>query len=141
MDSNYFYNALSKPFQEILQFILLQDPVKVAAGFTLGTFITKFFTKILDNLVRPFIYIIFHIFSKTEFSYNFLGQKFDIGGALEETGAFVLFIIIFYYGFIKYMNKLKEKYDLPDKTSVCQYCKTVIDPSATRCPACTSNLN
>ncbi len=134
------YDDVSPLFQNVLRFILIQDPVKIATGFTVGMFVTDFFKKLIDSVVKPLLFIILAKFSESGFVYTLAGQQFNVGSLLTELVVFFVFMAIFYYGFVGPIDNLKRKYNIDQKTADCPYCKTIINPKATRCPSCTSQL-
>lgn len=135
-----FYDNISPEFMNILKFILIQDPVKIAIGMALGLSISKIFTEIIGDLIKPLIHVFLNIFSKTGFNYIFYGSAFNIGAVIEQLIIFVIFIVLLYYVFVLPINKLKVKYNIEQKTVTCPYCTTLINPLAIKCPACTSEL-
>ena len=137
----YLLDGISPAFTNILKFLLIQDPVKIAVGFALGLSISNVFTEIIGNLIKPIIHLILHFFSKSGFNYNILGTSFNIGNMFEQIIIFFIFILVLYYGFIVPINNLKTKYNITQQTFKCPYCTTLISPTATRCPACTSDID
>jgi large conductance mechanosensitive channel len=135
------YDDVSPLFQDVLKFILIQDPVKIATGFTVGMFVTDFFKRLIDTVVKPLIFIVLAKFSETGFVYTVSGQSFNIGSLITELVVFFVFMIVFYYGFVGPIDGLKSKYNIDQKTADCPYCKSIINPTATRCPSCTSQLS
>ena len=134
------FKYLSPKLKNVLNFILVQDPVKVAVGLSLGLALTKIFTEIIDGTIRPLVQVFLKLFSESGFKYVLSGSTFDIGKVLEQLIAFFIFIIVLYYGFVEPINNLKKEYNIDQKTKQCEYCKLLINPNATRCPNCTSEL-
>jgi len=135
-----FYDLTSQKFVDVLKFILVQDPIKVAIGMALGLSIKTMFTEVTDDIVKPFVHVVLNLLSKTGFNYTLFGQKFGLGKIIEQIIVFVLFLMVLYYGFILPIDNLRKKYNIEQKTTPCPYCTTLISPEATRCPACTSQL-
>jgi large conductance mechanosensitive channel len=135
------YDDVSPLFQNVLKFILIQDPVRIATGFTVGMFVTDFFKRLIDTVVKPLIFIVLAKFSETGFVYKVSGQSFNIGSLITELVVFFVFMVVFYYGFVGPIDGLKQKYNIDQKTADCPYCKSIINPTATRCPSCTSQLS
>jgi len=136
----FIYDDLSPILQNVLKFVLIQDPVKIATGFIIGASINKLFQVFLESLVKPFLFVILLFLSKSGFRYTVAGQTFDVGSLIIEIFLFIIFMVIFYYLFVGPIETLKEEYNIEQKTIDCPYCMTLINPSATRCPACTSQL-
>ena len=141
IDYNFVYTKISPSLEKVLRFILIQDPIKIATGFTLGYFTNNLISKMLNNIVKPIVYMVISLFSKSGFIFTVLGQSINIGAVLSEIILFTTFIFILYYGFVSPIDNLKERYNIDQKIVHCPYCKTLIDPDATRCPSCTSELN
>ena len=127
--------------QNVLKFILIQDPIKIATGFTMGFFVNNLIQDFLNKIIKPLVTIILGVFSTSHFAYTVSGQTFDVGSILTQLVIFIVFICIFYFGIVNPVDKLKQRYNIEQKTAACPYCKTIINPEATRCPACTSQLN
>ena len=78
---------------------------------------------------------------------NFGALTLEIGDAVVAYGAFinavVNFLIVAFALFlvVKAFNRLSGKEDEPPKMAECPFCKTSVPVSATRCPACTSDLS
>ncbi len=135
------YKDISPIFQNVFKYVLIQDPIKIASGFTLGFFIKDFIEQFLNKFLKPILMIVLSIFSKSSFSYTIAGQEIDFGGIFIQIVIFTTFMFIFYYGFVNPIDKLRERYNIDQKTSACPYCKTLINREATRCPSCTSQLS
>ena len=135
-----FYDQTSKGFTNVLKFLLVQDPIKVAVGMALGLSVKTLFTHLTDELVKPLVHIIIGFISKSGLNFSIFGQTFGIGNVVEQSIIFILFLSLLFFGFVNPIDKLRAKYNLDQKTSACPYCRTLINPEATRCPACTSQL-
>ena len=138
--NNVLFDNLSPQLTNVLKFILIQDPVKIAIGFSLGLALSKIFTEIIDDTIRPLVQIFLKLFSKTGFKYTLYGSTFDFGKILEQLLAFFIFILVLYYGFIQPVSELKKDFNIDQDTVSCPYCKTLINENAIKCPACTSEL-
>jgi large conductance mechanosensitive channel len=137
---NVFFDKTSNEMMNIMRFILVQDPVKVAIGLALGLSIKNIFTEITDDLVKPFVNILIKSISKSELNFTIFGETFGIGKVINQLVIFIIFLVLMYYGFIQPINRLRKRYDIDQKTVACPYCTTLISPNATRCPSCTSQL-
>jgi len=133
--------VVSPAFENILKFILLQDPIKIAVGVTLAYVLSKLVVKISDGILAPFIRILIKMISKSEFTFKLGDSTFKFGTVIEQLLIFILYIFILYFLFIVPVNNLSIKYNINQKTVGCPFCMTLINPNATRCPSCTSRLN
>jgi len=129
-------------FHEFKEFALRGNVMSLAVGMIIGMAFQNLVSSLTDNILSPLIGL-------------FVGQNFDalelhIFGIELRYGLFITsvvnFVILAFVVFllVKFMNRLleghKHKEEAPPPERHCQFCKTVIDKEATRCPACTSNL-
>ena len=119
--------AIQESLNNLIKFILLQDPVKIAIGFAVGMAFSKIGLSIISTVINPIVH-----FNLSEFNFK------DI---IEQIITLFIFIIILYYLVIVPINNLQKKYNIGIKTAMCPYCKSLINPSATKCSSCTSQLN
>ena len=124
VDYNFVYKKISPSLEKVLRFVLIQDPIKIATGFTLGYFTNNFIREILNNIVKPIVYMVISLFSDSGFVYSVFGQTINIGIVLTEIVLFTTFIVILYYGFVSPIDNLKQRYNIDQKTIQCPYCKT-----------------
>jgi len=136
----YLFDNVGPQVSNILKFVLTQDPIKVAIGMSLGLAFTKVGTSVIDSFIKPLVQIFLHLFSKSGFTYNIYGVTFSIGSIIEQIIVFIIFITLLYYFVIIPVGNLKAKYNINVQTSTCPYCYTLVNPEATRCQACTSQL-
>lgn len=138
---NVLEDTVSPQFFNLIKFLLTQNPINMAIGTGLGFAFTTSTTKIIDNLITPSIkYTEYSILKLTGGSPEFPKLNFNIYGTIEQIVIMIVFIVFLYYAVVLPINTLKKKYNIDQKTKACQYCKVLIDPSATRCPSCTSHL-
>jgi large conductance mechanosensitive channel len=77
---------------------------------------------------------------------NFATLSVQVGGAVVTYGVFinalVNFLLVAFALFlvVKAMNRFAGKEEEPPKMAECPFCKTSVPVTATRCPACTSQL-
>ena len=113
--------------ENLLKFILTQDPINIAIGMSLGVAFSKISLALISDIVTPIIHL------------NI--SEFKFGNIIEQLVIFIIFIIIFYSLIVKPINKLKIKYNVGIKNSQCPYCFTLINSLSTKCSSCTSLLN
>ena len=135
-----FYDVISPAITNILKFVLLQDPVKIAIGVTLAYAFSKLVMQLNTGLITPLVKTFIRLVSKSEFKFTIKGVNYDFGGIIEQLIMLILVLIIIYYLIIVPVNKLKQKYNIDQQTLSCPFCTTLINPGATRCPSCTSDL-
>ena len=125
---------------EFKKFALRGNVVELAVAVILGlafnTVVQSFANDILMALIGG-------IFGQP----NFATLSVQVGDAVVTYGAFinavVNFLLVAFALFlvVKAFNRLSGKEDEPPKMAECPFCKTSVPVSATRCPACTSDLS
>ena len=132
---------MKKFFDEFKSFALKGNVMNLAVGVIIGAGFQGVVTSLTDNILSPII----GLFAGA----NFDGLHFEFFGVIIKYGAFITTVINFLimafvvFLMIKGMNKLTEhSSETKESTPLrkCRFCMTEIDISATRCPACTSNL-
>jgi len=136
---------MKKILDEFKAFINRGNVVDMAVGIMIGAAFKAIVDALVNNLISPFIGIIF--------KQNFSTLSFEINGAVFQYGALIMAIINFLiiamvlFAIIKMMNwlqsvgkKKEEETPAAPTTKTCPYCKSEIAIDATRCPHCTSEL-
>ena len=136
---------MKKILNEFKEFINRGNVVDMAVGIMIGAAFKAIVDALVNNLISPFIGIIFQ--------QDFSTLAFEINGSVFQYGALIMAIINFLiiaivlFCIIKLMNTLhnigkKKEEETPAEptTKVCPYCKSEIAIDATRCPHCTSEL-
>ena len=134
------YDKFSPIILDAVKFILLQDPIKIALGSALGFAIINLLTIILNGTIKPLVSVLLNLISDTGFKYIIRGATFDVGNVIEQVVIFIIIILLLYYCFALPITNLRKRYNIEQKTASCPYCTTLINASATKCPACTSIL-
>ena len=134
---------MKKFFEEFKAFALKGNVMDLAVGVIIGAAFGAVVTSLTDNILSPII----GLFTGK----NFDAWQLDVFGVTIKYGAFITSVINFVimalvvFLLVKGMNALSHlghnhKVDAPT-TKQCPFCKTTVDVEATRCPACTSQLN
>jgi len=133
---------MKKFMQEFKEFALRGNVISLAVGMIIGLAFQGVITSLTDNILSPII----GLFVRG----NLDGLEWAVLGVTLRYGAFITsvlnFIILAFVVFIivRGMNHLMAASDkekaAEDATHTCPFCRTVVDPAATRCPACTSEL-
>jgi len=135
---------MKKFMQEFKEFALRGNVMGLAVGVIIGAAFQGVVASLTDNIISPIIGL-------------FIGQNFDllewnVMGITLRYGAFITsvinFIILAFVVFLlaRSMNRMisasekEEPETAPAPERLCPYCKTAINPDASRCPACTSQL-
>ena len=129
---------MKKFMQEFKEFALRGNVMSLAVGLIIGAAFQEIVTSLVDNILSPLIGL-------------FVGQNFDslvvnFLGVTLRYGAFITsvvnFIILAFVVFllVRFINKLFAKKDEePDRSCPC--CMTALHKDATRCPACTTEID
>lgn len=126
---------------EFKSFVLKGNVMNLAVGIIIGAAFQGVVTSLTDNILSPIIGIFVGA--------NFDALQIDFLGVTVRYGAFITtvinFIIMAFIVFliVRWMNRateLSSKANEPPTIRRCQFCTTEINVSATRCPACTSDL-
>lgn len=114
-------------------FLLKQNVVALAIAVVIGTALNALVKALVDDFIMPVI-VAFGPGGDWKTATWDVGQvQFGVGDFLA---ALLNFVII---GFVAWrLSKMFVPPDAPTKT--CQYCRMSIDPAASRCPHCTSDL-
>jgi large conductance mechanosensitive channel len=124
---------------EFKKFALRGNVVELAVAVILGLA----FSAVIQSLVDD---VLMNIIAAAVGEPDFSELTFRLGDAVIRYGAFltavVNFILIAFALFlvVKAMNRVMGKEEEPPKMAECPFCKTSIPVNATKCPACTSQL-
>ena len=128
-------------FNEFKSFALKGNVMNLAVGVIIGAAFQGVVTSFTENILSPVLGLLVGT--------NFDGLLIEFLGVSLKYGAFISAVINFFimalvvFLMVKGLNKLTERPSeaAPDTpVSKCPFCMTEIDPLATRCPACTSEL-
>ena len=133
-----------KFIDEFKSFALRGNVMDLAVGVIIGGAFSGIVTSLTDNILSPII----GLFTGG----NFDGLQVSFLGITLKYGAFITSVMNFFimafvvFLLVKLMNTLlnlghKDEAPASPTTKTCPYCKSTIDITATRCPACTSQLD
>lgn len=140
--------------KEFREFAVKGNAIDLAIGVVIGAA----FAKIVDSLVKDIIMPPFGLVAgRVDFSNLFFalgGSEFETLAQAQAAGiptlnyglfinAIINFIIIAFAIFllVKQINRFRRRREDTPTTKHCDFCKSSIDLSATRCAFCTSQLN
>ena len=122
--------AMIKEFKD---FLLKQNIVALAIAVVVGTALNTLVKALVDDFIMPIVAALGPGGEWQTATWNVGSIKFGIG---DFIAALINFLII---GFVAWrISKIFVKPDAPKKD--CPYCRMPMDPAATRCPSCTSQL-
>ena len=135
---------MKKFSHEFKEFVLKGNVLNLAVGIIIGAAFQSIVTSLTDNIISPIIGL-------------FAGRNFDtlqisVLGADIRYGAFITSVINFLimafvvFLLVRAMNKILSVNQKPTvaaepTTRQCPFCMSDISLKATRCPACTSQLD
>jgi large conductance mechanosensitive channel len=126
--------------KEFKKFALRGNVVELAVAVIIGLA----FNAVVQSLVNGVILAaIAGIFGEP----NFDALTFQLGDGVIRYGEFLtavvnfLLVALVLFFLVKALNRAAGASEEPPKMAECPYCKTSIPVSATRCPACTSDVS
>jgi len=145
-----------KMLKEFKEFAMRGNVVDLAVGVIIGGAFGKIVSSLVNDIIMPPIGM---ILGNVDFSNLFIslnGEKYKTLAQAQEAGAVTInyglflntvidFIIVAFAIFllIRQLNRLNKKEEAlaaESTTKTCPYCMSEIAIKATRCPACTSDL-
>jgi large conductance mechanosensitive channel len=122
-------------FKEFKDFLLKQNVVALAIAVVVGTALNTLVKALVDDFIMPIIVAMGPGGEWQKATWNVGPVKFGIG---DFFAAVINFIII---GFVAWrISKIFIKPEAVAPLKNCPYCRMSMDPAATRCPHCTSQL-
>lgn len=133
---------MKKFLQEFKDFAMKGNVMDLAVGVIIGAAFQGMVASLTENILAPVIGL-------------FTGQNFDllqweVAGISLKYGAFLTSVVNFVimalvvFLLVKGMNGLsslgKKKEEAEKTTKTCPFCQSEVSIKATRCPACTSQL-
>ena len=126
-------------WKEFKEFAIKGNATELAIGVVIGAAFNQVINSLVNDIINPILslftghiqfanlkLIVFHHSVNLGTFFNTLINFFIV--------AFAVFLVI------KQLNRLHRKPSEAANTKNCPFCKTAIDKTATRCPACTSQL-
>ncbi len=143
-------------FKEFKEFALKGNLVDLAVGFILGTAFAALVASFVKDIIMPPIGLIWgrdfsNMFAvlkegTTAGPYASLEAAQTAGAVTINYGTFINLVIAFLivalvlFFIVKAINHLRRAKEEAVDTKDCPFCMTAIPLTATRCPACTSEL-
>jgi large conductance mechanosensitive channel len=138
--------------KEFKEFAVKGNVVDLAVGVIIGAAFGKIVTSLVNDVIMPPIGKLTGGLNFREMFYDLSGKGFETLKAAQDAGAptinyglflqaIIDFVIVAFVIFlvVKQMNKMKAPPPPPD-TRDCPFCLTKIPQKATRCSACTSQV-
>jgi large conductance mechanosensitive channel len=122
-------------YKEFKDFLLKQNVVALAIAVVVGTALNTLVKALVDDFIMPIIVAMGPGGEWQKATWSVGPVKFGIG---DFFAAVINFIII---GFVAWrISKIFIKPEAVAPVKNCPYCRMSMDPAATRCPHCTSQL-
>jgi large conductance mechanosensitive channel len=122
-------------FKEFKDFLLKQNVVALAIAVVVGTALNTLVKALVDDFIMPIIVAMGPGGDWQKATWSVGPVKFGIG---DFFAAVINFIII---GLVAWrISKVFIKPEAVAPVKNCPYCRMSMDPAATRCPHCTSQL-
>jgi large conductance mechanosensitive channel len=116
-------------------FLVKQNIIALALAVVVGTALNAVVKAAVDDFIMPIIGIAVPSGDWQKATWTVGSVKFGVG---NFAAAFINFLII---AFIAWrIARAFVKTAAPPPTKTCQFCRMAIDPAASRCPHCTSQL-
>ena len=113
-------------------FLLKQNVMSLAIAVVIGTALNTVVKALVDDFIMPIVAVLGPGGDWKTATWDVGPFQFGVG---DFIAAMLNFLII---GFVAW--RLSKMFVPDTPTKVCQYCRSAIDPAATRCPQCTSEL-
>lgn len=122
---------------EFKEFALKGNAIALAVGVVMGAAFNAIVTAIVENLLTPLVGVVLGGTDLATATFTIAGVTFGWGAVISAIMNF-FFVALALFVVVKFISALNKE---PDPTTrPCPFCVTDIDKSATRCPACTSEV-
>ena len=130
---------MKKLLAEFKDFALQGNVMSLAVGIIIGAAFQGVVTSLVDNVLSPII----GLFAGANFDglhVEFLGVTLKYGAFITAVINFIIMAAVVFF-IIKLVNALVRNQPQPESNlRPCPFCLTEVDKAATRCPACTSEI-
>jgi large conductance mechanosensitive channel len=138
-------HRLTGLMKEFRTFALRGNAIDLAVAVVLGIAFGVVITSLVNNLLTPLIAAIFGTSNFASLTFTINHSVFSYGLFLNALISFVCIAAAVFFFVVKPMSVLRRRlgWDPPEAParSACPRCTTDIAVTATRCPACTSELD
>lgn len=135
-----------KLFKEFKEFISKGSVLDMAVGVIIGGAFTAIVNSLVNDVFMPLLGLLTGGVNFANLSIRLGDGETDVlayGSFIAAVINFLLIALVLFF-VIKAINKLRSLRKVeetpPSPARLCPYCKSEIDPAATRCPHCTSEL-
>lgn len=121
--------------KDFKDFLLKQNVVALAIAVVVGTALNTLVKAVVDDFIMPIVVAIGPGGDWQKATWSVGSVKFGVG---DFIAAVINFLIIGLVAWRISKIFIKPAAEVPKRN--CPFCRTSIDPAATRCPHCTSQL-
>jgi large conductance mechanosensitive channel len=132
--------------KEFRAFVLKGNLVDLAVAFVIGAAFSTLVKSFVSDIITPLIAAMTG--GKTaigDLTVTVHGQPLHIGAFINDLVAFIIVAAVVFFFIVKPVGSMMRRmgYGPPadPQLAKCPRCETQISPTATRCPACTSELD
>lgn len=126
------------------KFILRGNVVDLAVGVIIGAAFNSVVSSFVKSFFTPLISLITGNSKLSSLYFSINGTKINYGDFLNALISFIIVAFVVYFFVVLPVNKLRQLADsgktIDPTTKHCPYCLTEVPIKATRCLACTSQL-
>jgi large conductance mechanosensitive channel len=116
-------------------FLLKQNILSLAIAVVVGTALNGLVKSVVDDFLMPIVAVALPSGDWEKATFDVGPVKFGVG---NFAAVFINFLIVAFVAWR--IAKVFMKTPAPPPTKICDFCRMAIDPLATRCPHCTSQL-
>jgi len=131
--------------KEFRAFVLKGNLVDLAVAFVIGTAFAALIKSFVADIITPLIGAMTG--GKTaigNLTVSVHGQPLHIGSFINAALAFIIVAAIVFFFIVKPVGSMMRRFGYAPpadpQLAACPRCETQISPTASRCPACTSDL-
>lgn len=127
---------------EFKEFILRGNVVSLAVAVIIGAAFTNIVTAVTDFVIMPIIAAVGGQPDFSEIGFSINNSYFGVGSLLNAIINFIIIAAVVFFVIVKPMNMLMDRSKKTEDptTKECPFCLTEVPTAATRCAACTSEL-
>jgi large conductance mechanosensitive channel len=127
-------------WKEFKEFAIKGNALDLAVGVVIGAAFSQLISSLVTDIINPILSIFTGHIYFANLKLVFFHHTLALGTFFNTVINF--FIVAFaVFLVIKQFNRLRKHPTHTQNTKECPFCKTAIALAATRCPACTSELN
>jgi large conductance mechanosensitive channel len=125
----------TKVMSDFMAFLLKQNILSLAIAVVVGTALNALVKAVVDDFIMPIVGAALPAGEWQKATLDLGPVKFGIG---DFASVFLNFLIVAFVAWR--LAKIFIKETAAPATKSCDYCRMTMDPAATRCPHCTSQI-